>query len=302
MSSVTILRSQEDKSINFISPTPDNGAIEARFVQRTEDTIIIYLSSATGCNKACRFCHLTQMKQTMMTDVTIAGYLKQANDVMTLLIKEEKLSGVRTVHFNFMARGDALANLHFINYRDIVINELARLAESNGLIPKFKISTIFPSDGLFGNGKRNLKLWVQNTLEMHPGVEFYYSLYSLEPAFRKRWIPKSIDPELIGEVFYGTTKKMRIHHALIEGENTSDETIKNIKAWLKRHKIITEMNIVRYNPFDTSSGTEPAGEHLMKYVNKMGESPFIAGVHIVTKVGFDVAASCGMFIEPTSLD
>lgn len=295
MGSATILRSQEDKSINFISPTPDNGAIEARFVQRTDDTIIIYLSSATGCNKACRFCHLTQMKQTMMTDVTIAGYLKQANDVMTLLIKEEKLSGVRTVHFNFMARGDALANLHFINYRDIVINELARLAESNGLIPKFKISTIFPSDGLFGNGKRNLKLWVQNTLEMHPGVEFYYSLYSLEPAFRKRWIPKSIDPELIGEVFYGTTNKVRIHHALIEGENTSEEDVDSIRNWLSRYGITTCVNIVRYNPFNESSGEEPNSASILKYVNRIKESPYIGDVHIVSRVGFDVKASCGTF-------
>lgn len=295
MGSATILRSQEDKSINFISPTPDKGAIEARFVQRTDDTIIIYLSSATGCNKACRFCHLTQMKQTMMTDVTIDGYLKQAKEVMALLIKEKKLSGVRTVHFNFMARGDALANIHFINHRDILINDLVRLAESNGLIPKFKISTIFPSDGLFGKGKRDLKLWVLNTLEMHPGVEFYYSLYSLDPAFRKRWIPKSIDPDLIGEVFYGTINKVRIHHALIEGENTSEEDIDAIKNWLFKYGITTCINIVRYNPFSSASGKEPDEKAILAYANKMKECDYINDVQIVSRVGRDVYASCGTF-------
>lgn len=64
-----ILISKEDASANVVM-----GKFEARFVQRTPDYFIIYVSSHQGCNQACRFCHLTQTKQTDMTPASIGDY------------------------------------------------------------------------------------------------------------------------------------------------------------------------------------------------------------------------------------
>ena len=58
-----VLTSTQDESINYIFKEKE-GQFEARYVQRVPEYAIVYLSSHTGCNYNCRFCHLTQMGET----------------------------------------------------------------------------------------------------------------------------------------------------------------------------------------------------------------------------------------------
>jgi adenine C2-methylase RlmN of 23S rRNA A2503 and tRNA A37 len=291
-----ILRSKQDKSINFVTHADDGGKIEARFVQREEDTIIVYLSSMTGCNLSCRFCHLTQMHETTMTAVDIDGYLTQARDVLTLAAKEGKLANVQTVHFNFMARGDALSNIYFVNKTELLFYRLDSLSAEHGLISKFKISTIFPNTLLDSFTLPMLKEWVEQVYDLPYDVEFYYSLYSLDEAFRKRWIPKGMDPERVGYLFEGTEGKLRLHHALIDKENCSLANTNPIKSWLVRYDIKCRLNIVRYNPFNNGSGVEASDGDIRTYCGIMSLCPNILGTYVVSRVGLDVKASCGTFV------
>ena len=105
---ITVLRSNQDSSINYIFETEQ----EARYVRRNDDELIVYLSSHNGCNKACRFCHLTQSGQTNFTESSLIEILAQANAVLT-----EYVGGVyngkpkaSVIHYNFMARGEALSS------------------------------------------------------------------------------------------------------------------------------------------------------------------------------------------------
>lgn len=106
------MNSHEDASVNFIRNIEDGGFLETRFVQRVPEYFIIYLSSHSGCNKSCRFCHLTATKQTMMTPSTLNDYLEQG--VQGLNYYKEKTDvnnkSEKIVNFNFMARGEPLAN------------------------------------------------------------------------------------------------------------------------------------------------------------------------------------------------
>src|SRR5205823_6434926 len=92
----------------------------------------------------------------------------------------------RAVHFNFMARGEPLANAVLLSRADDLLGELARRAVALGLRPRYLVSTIFPR----GLGGRLLEdLFITH----HP--EIYYSLYSVSESFRRRWLPKALPAE-----------------------------------------------------------------------------------------------------------
>ena len=292
-----ILRATEDASINIVESQSEGGFIESRFVQRHADTVILYLSSANGCNLSCRMCHLTQTGQTLTTHVTVDGYLTQAENLFSLMVDENKLKDVTTVHYNFMARGDALNNPFFLTDTADIIQGLDNLSWLHNLKSKFKISTIFPRNIAFEDDMKHFKSWVEDTLSLHPELEFYYSLYSLKHSFRKRWLPKAMSPDLVGEVFQGTVDKLILHHALIDQENADFENILDINNWLLQHDIKTRFNIVRYNPYDSTCGREADDATTELYRQKMEALSNITLSSIVSRVGNSVKASCGTFVE-----
>jgi adenine C2-methylase RlmN of 23S rRNA A2503 and tRNA A37 len=105
-----VIKSELDKSINFTQKS-SVGFIEARYVRREEDYFITYLSSMTGCPKSCKFCHLTASNQKSFDFVTIPEFMQQANVVMNHYNSVKEIHGTaKVVHYNWMARGEALAN------------------------------------------------------------------------------------------------------------------------------------------------------------------------------------------------
>ena len=81
----------------------------------------------------------------------------------------------RGVHFNFMARGEPLANWALLSDADGLLEELSRSAVALGLRPRHLISTIYPRVA----GNRPLE---ETFVTHHPGI--HYSLYSMSDAAR----------------------------------------------------------------------------------------------------------------------
>lgn len=287
------LHSSEDLSVNIVLRRSDKEVIETRFVQRHDDYFICYLSSHTGCAHSCRFCHLTATKQTIMTPVSISEYLEQADQILKIymghLIAGKKTA--QTIHFNFMARGEALSNPHFCERSSELFRSLSVKADVFSLFPKFLISTIMPRD-FEGDLTQILA---------HPNAVPYYSLYSINPDFRKRWLPKAMDPrealEKLAAFQKETGRVVVLHWAFIKDENDRDEDIDALLDLVDEVGLKARFNLVRYNPHDSRHGTEPSEERLQELLERIQARLTLPGSRIVPRVGHDVYASCGCFIE-----
>lgn len=292
MECTRILTSNEDASVNFVF---DNGQ-EARFVQRSPEYFIAYLSSQGGCNKACRFCHLTQTKQTLMVDTTLAEFNQQAMSVLTHYKKGINLDSsheAETVHFNFMARGEALANYVVCSIPQVLFDQLSQMAGYCDLKSVFNISTIMPREltaSLSGRFK--------HVKERH---SFYYSLYSVREAFRSRWLPNAMVPwqalEELKAWQLETGNPLVFHWPFIKGENDSLEDVEKILELITPFKFQAKFNCVRYNPYSPAQGEESDQEIIERNFALITKEMSLPGSRIVPRVGKDVKASCGMFVE-----
>jgi adenine C2-methylase RlmN of 23S rRNA A2503 and tRNA A37 len=284
-------RSGQDASVNWDRPA-DVGRIEARYVRRCPDYFVVYLSSQTGCAQGCRMCHLTATGQTRLRDVTIPEMLEQARTVLDY--SRQEAAPARSVHFNFMARGEPLANKLLLADADGLLSELSLLAVALGLRPRHLISTIYPRE----LGDRPLE---DVFVMYHPDI--HYSIYSMSDRFRRRWLPKALPAEAALDRLLSwqrsTGKIVTLHHAYIAGENDAEGDVHAVCDALEERRLMVHVNIVRYNPFDPARhGVEPTEEIIERNAAIYRERLPNARVSIIGRVGFDVAASCGMFFGP----
>ncbi len=286
-----ILESREDQSVNFIADDQNDGFLEARYVRREDNYFIVYLSSQTGCMKACRMCHLTATGQNKYINTTPDDFKKQAEKVLEYYDKKKQAN---IVHFNFMARGEPLDNPYMIDNSDQILKPLYDLANKRELHPKFLISTIMP------DSIEHVELTdIFKDYALYP--EIYYSIYGIEPKFRKKWLPRAIHPEKALEKLKNwqeaTGKTPKIHFAFIKGQNDSEHDVINMCQLINDVGLKVNFNIVRYNPYSEKYGEESDETVIQNNVEIMKNMLKPERHRIVPKVGFDVKASCGMFIE-----
>jgi adenine C2-methylase RlmN of 23S rRNA A2503 and tRNA A37 len=288
------LTSTLDQSVNFITPANGVGFFEARHVRRDpkpggDDYVICYLSSQSGCAAACRMCHLTQSGQNEYVNATLQDFQAQAE---TFFGFYDSHKPAELVHFNFMARGEPLSNPLIMSDSAQLLSMLGALAAKRGVPSKFLISSIFPKE----MGERSL---LDVFPEIHP--EIYYSLYSMSPKFRRRWLPKAHTAEhgldLLKAWQDATGKVPKIHFAFIKGENDSEQDMHDMAQAINARDLHVNLNIVRYNPHNERVGVEPEEEVIQRNTELLAGLIGAEKYRVVPKVGFDVKASCGMFVE-----
>jgi hypothetical protein len=71
---------------------------------------------------------------------------------------------------------------------------------------------------------------------------------------------------------------------------------------IEQRRLMVHINIVRYNPPSERQGTEPPEEIVQRNAAIYRERLPNSRVSVIPRVGYDVAASCGMFLggEPES--
>jgi adenine C2-methylase RlmN of 23S rRNA A2503 and tRNA A37 len=283
------LVSAEDASVNFVEEQLE-GFLESRYVRRRPEYFVAYLSSHNGCNKGCRFCHLTATRQTSFKPATRAELLEQAQNVFEHYEVERSAGGdvAEYVHFNFMARGEPMSSAVIRTDGDAVLTDLGKLASKHAVYPKFNISTIMPLD--------------MSGVDIHEvfwttAPTIYYSLYSINDSFRKKWLPAAMpyrDALRKLKKYQDLSKKIvKIHFAFIDGENDNARDVAALVRTMNESGLQFEMNIVRYNPFSPEQGKET--EKLDSIVEYLKGS-LDGKVKVIQRVGRDVYASCGTFV------
>lgn len=282
------LVSKQDQSINWIIHK-GKGNLESRYVRRSQDLVSAYISSHNGCKMACQMCHLTQLKQTMFSHTSIPEYDDQLDLILQHYDKEPQ---AKRLNVNFMARGEPLANKNIINNYHQLYNNFEIQANKRNLNIKMNISTIMPHtiqnydlyDILCGN------------------TEIYYSLYSVNNAFKQKWMPNALPYDIALKKIkdYQIMSKLPItlHWTFIEGENDNLDDILKLRDVVAKYQLEGKFNIVRYNPPPNLENTaEPSEDKLKKYLEIMKPSLINSGrSKIVSRVGEDIYASCGTFI------
>jgi len=288
MNKLKVLNSQIDSSVNFVEQQLV-GFLESRFVRKCDEYFIAYLSSQTGCNRGCTFCHLTATGQTSFVDSSHNDFMAQAIQVFKHYRKEK--TPAKYMHYNFMARGEPLANKLLLNSGDELLSKLGQVAKEEGLPAKFNVSTIMPL-----TLKKSL---IDIFHYVNPTI--YYSLYSTNQTWRDKWMPAALPvDEAVARLkeYQSFSKKIiKIHYTFIAGENDSEEDINASCDVLEKYNLTCEFNLVRYNPASPSQGVESSTEIINRNLgiiqNRLG---FNSKVQMIPRVGFDVKASCGMFV------
>lgn len=283
-----LLKSTYDASVNFIKPFA-RGTIEYRYVRRSQPYISVYVSSHSGCNQGCKMCHLTATKQTTFDHVSPDLYKAQLGTVLSWY-KKNSLPAER-VNVNFMARGEPMSNRYMVNNYSKIYDGLKGVVDRYNLVMKPNISTMMP---------KHLAARPLTQIFTRPAY-LYYSLYSINPAFRQKWIPGAMDYrkalDLLKVYQIATGLEFTFHWAYIRGENDSIEEAHAIAHLLRSYEFDAKFNLVRYNP-PTRESEEPPEDHLKELfsiVNSgLGNNP---KSKIVSRVGYDINASCGMFVS-----
>ena len=283
--------SKEDDSVNFVFEGDYPGYLEARYVRRSPKYFAAYLSSQSGCAQACRMCHLTATKQIKNKSSTLTDYNNQARTVLDWY--DTKCPKAEIVHYNFMARGEAFDNPEFIEYNQDLFTRLGLESTKRKLFPRFLVSTILP-----------VTLKGKSLSEIFPVInpEIYYSIYSVNPEFRKRWIPKALPVDkslaMLKEYQDNTKKIIKLHWAFIEGQNDSEDDMALLCHRVRSSGLRVDIAIVRYNPYSDKFGAESSLEVINRNVEILKMLLPFSKVKMITRVGPDVKASCGMFVEP----
>jgi adenine C2-methylase RlmN of 23S rRNA A2503 and tRNA A37 len=277
-----VLRSQMDASVNFVEAQLV-GFLESRYVRRESRYFVAYLSSQTGCNRGCRMCHLTVTRQTQFQNADLTDFVQQYD---TILHHYAQDTPAPLVHINWMARGEPLANPTVTETSTELFGALAQKSREYGLIPKFNMSTIMPVT--------MRKSLVQAFPVITPTI--YYSMYSVNPDFRRKWLPAAMNVDqaldLLHEYQYVSKKIIKFHGAFIAGENDSLDDVRAQIAAIQARGLRAEYNIVRYNPYSSEQGTESTRlDEIHMFISEY------MPCKIISRVGTDVAASCGTFIQ-----
>jgi 23S rRNA (adenine2503-C2)-methyltransferase len=271
-----------DGTLNWVQGSGKE-LFETRLVTRGTKSVV-YLSSQAGCVQGCRMCHLTTTRQNSAHNARPETLSEQLSLAGSALRQRHTEGLVDEIHLNFMARGEPLANRTLVNNLGQTIESLERQAQeyAPGARIRTLISTTFP---------RSLRTgFTHNLGTARP--HFYYSLYTADKVKHASWFPSAHDPAValpwLHELQHHTGTVSRIHLPIIHCFNDTAWDWEALRDLVGFYLPAVEYNIVRYNPPDAQTREAPE--------SVIADAARFLRARVVPRVGYDVFASCGMFV------
>jgi len=237
------------------------------------------ISSQAGCAMGCVFCATGQM-----------GFARQLTqeeiyEQVATFASELKGSGKRLSNVVMMGMGEPLAN-----YRN-VIGAIRRMNEELGIgARKITVSTV----GVVPNIKKLMEedIQVRLALSLHCANDEERS--ALLPANRRYG---GLDElmKTIREYIYTTNRRVTLEWALIENENDTPETARELGRLLQRFDIRRDMvhiNVIPLNPTGGFEGSPSGRKGVHAFVSTLDKEFGLKATPRVRR-GIDIDAGCG---------
>lgn len=271
MQIVERIPSKLDKTVKYVTLLDDGLITEASYINKDDGKDIICLSTHTGCNLGCKFCHTTDCKNVVIVRPLDAGEIFR---IAREIARSEVLDPARTLLVSFMGCGEPMLNPE-LPFALSMIHQL-------GPKVRFALATLLPI------GTSLDELDVQGF-----DVKVHLSLHFTEDHVRREWMPfaSQIVPSIRQLYEYQQRgNRAEIHYALIDGINDSEEDAKRLVELLQGKNI--SVKLIKYNRRLSLEHQPSSSDVLKRFREILGDFPH----EYYEPPGIDVGSSCGAFL------
>ncbi|MFO0845428.1 MAG: hypothetical protein U0797_24095 [Gemmataceae bacterium] len=266
----------------------DVGRLEYRYVRRGPDYFVVYLSSQTGCAPGLPHVPPDGDRPDALRDATLGRLVGQAKTVLDHYRREAQPA--RTVtSTSWPAAGRWPARRCWPTPTELLGEFVAAGHRGPAAAARSRPSC----RGRFG-GRPLENVFVTH----HPDI--YYSIYSMTSGSaagcRRRRPREGLDR--LASWQRALQGRLRCTTPTSPARTTPGDVHALCDA-LGGRGLMVHVNIVRHNPFDPARhGVGPPEEVIQRSAAVYRARLPNARVSVIARVGFDVAASCGMFFGP----
>lgn len=275
------IKSSLDKTVKYVFRLNDGVIMETSYIDNGTGKDIICVSSQTMCSMGCSFCHLTDyVGKVKLRNMNFSEIIESVD----FIYRDLNLVNNRLLLVSYMGMGEAVMN------SDNVLISMKKLMQSYENI-RFGMATSLPK----GKWKNFIKI-AEVVKESKIPLKIHLSLHYTRDLQRNEFMPGSLNikPSISALEFYHqiTGNPVEIHYTLIKGQNDTIEDSWNLISLIENREI--PVKFLRFSPKENDDNEETDKKRISYFREKLEESGIKTEYY--EPPGFDVAASCGMFL------
>lgn len=275
-------KSKSSNAIKFVFLSDDKLAMESTYINKNDGKDIICLPSQTACNMGCKFCHITDISNSIIN----RNITKDEIVEMVKLINNEIKFESKTLLISFMGCGEPL-----LNYKHL-IEACVNLSHLYKNI-RFALATSMPK-----KYSHVIEDIATSVLSQGLDLKIHLSLHYTDNITKKEWMPTSCSVEesifLLNQYKKLTGSKTEIHYTLIEGVNDTEKDINELCYLLKDYPY-HNVKFLHFNEKDNLDYHKSSIDTYNRFSKKLEECGITSEYY--TPPALDIGGSCGQLLK-----